>query len=253
MQSCHRTTSKMRIGHLDTKTPHVQLPNNLSYGTCDKSPTHARQCPAAPVRSSSPRPKPHDKRNRHNIPHSLITAVCRDTELWSPSDRQTWINSGLKWTFPQSCDPNVMIFTTFQTVRIWNIGYPYHRHQRQGTCFPLTQTVQKDTSMFQCSLIQCSVQSLSNVRLCNPMDCTTPGFPVYHQHPELAQTHIHRVGDAIQPSHPLLSRSPLAFNLSQHQGLFQWVSSSRQVAKVLEFQLQLQLQFFQWLFRTDFL
>ena len=58
--------------------------------------------------------------------------------------------------------------------------------------------------------------------ICNPMDCNTPGFPVHHQLPELAQTHVHRVGDAIQPSHPLSSPSPPpAFNLSQHQGLFQ--------------------------------
>ena len=74
--------------------------------------------------------------------------------------------------------------------------------------------------------------------LCNPMDCSMPGFPVHHQFPELAQTHVHQVGDAIQPSHPLRSPSPPAFNLSQHQGLFQRVSSSRQVAKVLKFQLQ---------------
>ena len=63
---------------------------------------------------------------------------------------------------------------------------------------------------------------------CDPMDCSTPGFPVHHQLPELAQNHVHRVGDAIQPRHPLLSPSPPAFNLSQHQGLFQWVSSSHQ-------------------------
>ena len=70
--------------------------------------------------------------------------------------------------------------------------------------------------------------------LCDPMDCSTPGFPVHHQLPELAQTHVHWVGDAIQPSHPLLSPSPPAFSLSQHQGLFQWVSSSHQVTKILE-------------------
>ena len=68
--------------------------------------------------------------------------------------------------------------------------------------------------------------------LCNPMDCSTPVFPVHHQVPELVQTHVPRVGDAIQPSHPLSSPSPPAFNLSQHQGLFQGVSSSHQVAKV---------------------
>ena len=87
--------------------------------------------------------------------------------------------------------------------------------------------------------------------LCDCMDCSTPGFPVHHQLLKLAQTHIRWVSDAIQPSHPLLSPSSPAFNLSQHQGLFQWVSSSHQVAKVLE--LQLQHQSFQWIFRTDFL
>ena len=67
------------------------------------------------------------------------------------------------------------------------------------------------------------------------MDCSMPGFPVHHQLPELAHIHVHRIGDAIQPSHPLLSPSPPAFYLFQHQGHFQWVSSSHQVAKVLEF------------------
>ena len=74
--------------------------------------------------------------------------------------------------------------------------------------------------------------------LCHPMDCSKPGFPVLHQLLEFAHTHVHRVSDAIQPPHPLSSPSPPAFNLSQHQGLFQWVGSLHQVAKVLEFQLQ---------------
>ena len=81
------------------------------------------------------------------------------------------------------------------------------------------------------------------------MDCSTPGLLVHHQFPELVQTHIHQVDDAIQPSHPLSSPSP-TFNLAQHQGLFQ-VSSWHQVAKVLAFQLQ--HQSFQLIFRTDFL
>ena len=93
------------------------------------------------------------------------------------------------------------------------------------------------------------VQSCST--LCNPTDCSTPGFLVHRQLLELAQTHVHWVSDAIQPSHPLSSPSPPAFNLSQQQGLFKWVSSSHQVAKVLEFQLQ--HQSFQWIFRTDIL
>ena len=87
--------------------------------------------------------------------------------------------------------------------------------------------------------------------LCDPMDCSMPGFLVYHQIQELAQIYVHWVGDAIQPFHLLSSPSPPAFNLSQHQGLFQWVSSLHQVAKVLE--LQFQHQSFQWIFRTDFL
>ena len=71
------------------------------------------------------------------------------------------------------------------------------------------------------SMISQLVQLLSPVQLCDPMDCSTPGFPVHHQHLELAQTHVHRFSDAFQPSHPLSSPSPPAFNLSQHQGLFQ--------------------------------
>ena len=81
------------------------------------------------------------------------------------------------------------------------------------------------------------------------MDCSIPGLPVHHQLPESIQTHVHWVGDTIQPSHPLSSASPPAFNLSQHQGLFKWVSSLHQVAKVLESQLQ--HQSFQWTPRTD--
>ena len=69
------------------------------------------------------------------------------------------------------------------------------------------------------------------------MGCSVPGFPVHHQLPKLALTNVHWFGDAIQPSHPLLSSSPSTFNLSQHQSLFKWVSSLHQVAKVLEFQL----------------
>ena len=70
-------------------------------------------------------------------------------------------------------------------------------------------------------LLISSVQLLSRVRLCDPMDCSTACFPVHHQLLELAETHVHEVGDAIQPSHPLLSPSPPALNLAQHQGLFQ--------------------------------
>ena len=83
------------------------------------------------------------------------------------------------------------------------------------------------------------------------MLCSILVFPVHHNLPEFAQTHVHWVSDAIQPFHSLSLPSPLALSLSQHQGLFQWFHSSHQVAEVLE--LQLQHQSFQWIFRVDFL
>ena len=98
-------------------------------------------------------------------------------------------------------------------------------------------TVQIIISHINVYLVQFSTQSCPT--LCVPMNCSTPGLPVHHQLLESTQTHVHWVGDAIQPSHPLSSPSPPALNLSQHQGLFQWVSSSLQVAKGLEFQLQI--------------
>ena len=98
---------------------------------------------------------------------------------------------------------------------------------------------------------QFCVVAESCLTLCDSMDCSRPGLPVHHQLLESTQTHVHRVGDAIQPSHPLSSCYPLAFNLSQHQGLFKWVSSLHQVVKVLEFQLQ--HQSFQRTPRTDLL
>ena len=99
------------------------------------------------------------------------------------------------------------------------------------------------------SLVKFSHSVVSNSL--HPINCSMPGLPVHHQFLESTQTHVHWVSDAIQPSHPLSSPSPPALNLAQHQGLFKWVSSSHQVAKVLEFQLQ--HQSFQWMFRTDFL
>ena len=83
-----------------------------------------------------------------------------------------------------------------------------------------------------CNHCYCSVAQ-SCLTLCDPMDCSTSGFPVLHCLPEFAKTHVHWVDDAIQPSHPLSPPSPSAINLFQHQGLFQWVSSLHQVLKVL--------------------
>ena len=99
--------------------------------------------------------------------------------------------------------------------------------------------------------VQFSSVAQSCLTFCYRMNCSTPGLPVHHQLPEFTQTHVHRVSDAIQPSHPLLSPSPPVPNPSQHQSLFQWVNSSPEVAKVLEFRLQ--HQSFQWTPRTDLL
>ena len=100
-----------------------------------------------------------------------------------------------------------------------------------------------------------TVQFSSVSQLCltlwDPLDCNMPGFPVHNKLPKFTQTHVHRVSDAIKPSHPLSSPFPPAFNLSQHQGLLKWVSSLHQVAKILKFQLQ--HQSFQWTPRADLL
>ena len=89
----------------------------------------------------------------------------------------------------------------------------------------------------QSNSVQFSSVTQSCPTLCDPMNRSTPGLPVHHQLPEFTQTHIHRVSDAIQPSHPLVPFSPV-LNPSQFQSLFQSVRSSHEVAKVLEFQLQ---------------
>ena len=130
------------------------------------------------------------------------------------------------------------------------------RDQIADICWIIEKTREFQKNIYICFtkytkvFVFSSAQSLSRISLCDSMDCSMPGFPVHHQLLELAQTHVHRVGDAIQPSHPLSSPSTPSFNLSHHQSLFQWVGSLHQVAKVLE--LQLQHQFFQWIFNVDF-
>ena len=133
----------------------------------------------------------------------------------------------------------------------WNIGI-FQSHSfsctklPESSIWPAAQTPELDLQNKTLKVskvwgVICSVQFIHSVVSDTlwPINSSTPGFPVHHQLPELTQTHVHQVGDAIQPSHPLSSHSPPAFNLSQHQGLFQWISSSYKVSKVLEFQLQL--------------
>ena len=107
---------------------------------------------------------------------------------------------------------------------IWAVGY-------------FLSSLDSKLSFFGLDSVQFSSVTQLCPTLCDPMNYSTPGLPVHHQLPEFTQTHIHRVGDAIQPSHPLSSPSPPAANPSQHQSLFQLVNSSHEVAKVLEFQL----------------
>ena len=126
----------------------------------------------------------------------------------------------------------------------WSLGPKY-------TGGPKIEPIQSGQVPMSSSAFQFSSVTQYCPILLEPNNCSTPGLPVHHQLLESTQTHFHCVSDAIQPSHPLSSPSHPTFNLSQHQGLFQWVSSSHQVAKVLEFQLQ--HQSFQWVFRTDFL
>ena len=131
---------------------------------------------------------------------------------------------------------------------------PYSLLPSSGRC---SVSIASQSRTFSClyvfpvrvSLFRSVAQSYPT--LSDPMDYSTPGLPVHHQLPKLTQTHVHQVNDAIQISQPLSSPSPPAFNLSSHQGLFQWVISSYQVARVLEFQLQ--CQYFQRILTIDFL
>ena len=131
--------------------------------------------------------------------------------------------------------------------KIWKYTWKYQWKWKDN----LRRTWKGGRNVFPRTNFQFSSVAQLCPTLCNHMDCSMPGLPVHHQLPEFTQAHVHWVGDAIQPFHPLLSPSPPALNLSQHQGLFKWVSSSHQVAKVLESQLQ--HQSFQWTPRTDLL
>ena len=137
---------------------------------------------------------------------------------------------------------------------MWTTQYTYYLIQWKRENMILLEDkfwIEQMVKVILGSSFQFSSVTQSCPTLCHPMNCSMPGLPVHHQFLESTETHVHWVGDAIQPSHPLSSPSPPALNLSQHQGLFQWVSSSHQVAKVLEFQLQ--NQSFQWTPRTDLL
>ena len=122
---------------------------------------------------------------------------------------------------------------------VWQLTWRFHTLFTYENCQALggKATTPTNTSMkiLLCHrlIVQFSSVAQSCPTLCDPVNLSTPDLPVHHQLPESTQTHVHWIDDAIQPSHPLSSPSPPALNLSQHQGLFKWVSSSHQVAKEL--------------------
>ena len=151
---------------------------------------------------------------------------CGDSYQSYPSTSEKWgIFALLLFVFLPSCH------TQYESICIYSQcpspGYNPHRHLHEFTA----NRAQNLAS------VQFSSVAQSCPTLCNPMKRSTPGFPIHHQLPQFTQTHVHRVSDAIQPSHPLSSPSPPAPNPCQHQSLFQWVNSSHEVAKGLEFQL----------------
>ena len=170
--------------------------------------------------------------------------------MWSISKRQEWL-----W---QKCAPRTECGLSQKTSSLppWVaarlMGWVWHNCSSSGGPDWFPSLIQARWPHFPCYSAGYTISSVTQLcpTLCDPMNRSTPGLPVHHQLSESTQTHVHWVSDAIQPSHPLSSSSP-ALNLSQHQGLFKWVSSSYQVAKVLEFQLQ--HQSFQWTPRTDLL
>ena len=146
------------------------------------------------------------------------------------------------------------LFFMLNTVPPWSQTYYFSVGYTYSHLYAILQDVHFDKILiaaFQNHIYLFSSVTQQCPTLHDPMDHIKPGLPVHHQLPEFTQTHLHWVGDATQPSHRLSSPSPPALNLSQHQGLFKWVSSSHEVAKMLEFQLQ--HQSFQWTPRSDLL
>ena len=168
-----------------------------------------------------------------------LRIVCKNTPLFY---RTCWIAH-----MGQCGSTDDFALPTCTSCKIkWNILETLEKSSTRGSILDRSQVwlltesqkVSKSlTPSSHCQILQCSSVAQSCPTLRDPMNRSTPGLPVHHQLPEFTQTHIHRVSDAIQPSHSLSSPSPPAPNPSQHQSLFQWLNSSHEVAKVLEFQL----------------
>ena len=179
-----------------------------------------------------------------NIDSWLLLLACAKSPqlcliLWDPMDGSP----------PGSSVHGILLARILELLALpFSRGSSHHRDWTQVSCIAsgfftiwATREVLSLDQGLASFFIESSVQFSSVAQLCptlcDPMNHSTPGLPVHHQLLEFTQTHVHQVGDAIQPSHPLSSPSPPAPNPSQHQSIFQWVNSSHEVAKVLEFQL----------------
>ena len=176
------------------------------------------------------------------------TYLLKKNTCWSQADLG-WENHSLGLSF--FTGKMKTIYSHHRHFIPWFNKYVVNAHCVPGTALELWAPCEEGkVSALMRSLCCCCSVAKSCLTLCNATNCSTPGFPVLHYLPELTQTHVHWVSDAIQPSRPLSSPSP-ALSLSQNQGLFQWVSCLHQMAKVLE--LQLQHQSFQQILRVDFI
>ena len=191
---------------------------------------------------------------------AVIHGVAKSqTQLsnWTELNIMYWASPIRFINFPVKLRVRITGFTQVQPAipLLWTHAMnPWYPTLRLQLCCEMPMKMDQYSSMTNI-VLKCMPQFSSVAQPCptvsDPMDCSTPGLLVYHHLPEFTQTHVLWVGDAIQSFHSLSSPSPLTFNLCQHQGLFKWVSSSHQMAKILEFQLQ--HQSFQWTFRIDFL
>ena len=155
-----------------------------------------------------------------------------------PSPGLSWVSVAHAWYWWHSLSTFLVLIDLFMLIlfqRKWSRFFQSQAEVEAGS--------EADSGWLACC---CCSAVKSCLTLCDPMDCSMPGFPVLRYLVEFAQTHLHQVSDAIPPSHPLLPSSPPALNPSQHRGLFQWVSSSHQVTKVLELQLQLPVSIQGW-------
>ena len=172
----------------------------------------------------------------HSSPGSSVHGILQARIL-------EWVamlsSRGSSWDRDWSCISFLPCFGRWvlNTSEIWEAPWYYIHIYRIYYFYTTIVQLLSSVWLFEIPSIEFSSVAQSCLTLWDPMNRSTPGIPVHHQLPEFTQTHVHRVSDAIQPSHPLSSPCPPAPNPSQHQSLFQWVNSLHEVAKGLEFQL----------------